>query len=73
MIIALEDLSEGTFTNLFDDLEAEADLIVLRNAIVAVAIIIAVIYYPFGFCGMDFKFIRSQVVHLFKLLDLCHF
>ena len=57
MVIALENLSESAFTNLFDDLEAESDLIVLGNAVIAVAVIVAVVDYPLGLGRMDLELV----------------
>lgn len=59
MVKALEDLSKCTFANLFYDLEAEADLVVLGDTVVAIAIIIAIINYPLGLGGMYLEFIGS--------------
>lgn len=59
MVKALEDLSKCTLANLLNDLEAEADLVVLGDTVVAVAIIIAIINYPLGLGRMYLEFIGS--------------
>ena len=72
VVVALEDLSKCAFSDLFDDLETEANLVVLWNAIITVTVIIAVIHNSLCFSWMNFEFIRSQVVYFFEFLNLSH-
>ena len=57
MVEALEDLAKGAFADLFDDLEAEADLVVLGYAVVAVAVVVAVVDDAFGLGGVYLELI----------------
>lgn len=57
MVEALEDLAKGAFADLFDNLEAEADLVVLGYAVVAVAVVVAVVDDAFGLGGVYLELI----------------
>ena len=48
MVEAFEYLSECALSDLFDDLEAESDLIVLGYAVIAVAVVVPVVDDPLG-------------------------
>jgi hypothetical protein len=57
VVEALQDLAKSTLADLLYDLEAESDLVILGNAVVAVAIIVPIIYYPLSFGRVYLEFI----------------
>lgn len=70
MVDALEDLPEGALANLLDDLEAEADLVVLADAVVTVRVVVTVVHDALCLSRVDLVFICCEVVDLLKLGDL---
>ena len=70
MVEAFEDLAEGALANLLDDLEPEANLVILRDPVVAVSVIVAVVDDPLGLGGVDLVLIGGQVEYFFKFLNL---
>ena len=70
MVETFQDLTEGTLAYLFYDLETETYLVILRNPIVAISIIVAVIDYSFSFSGMNLEFIGGKIKYFFKFLYL---
>ena len=70
MIEALEDLSESALANLFDYLEAEPNLIILRYAIVPVGVIIAVVNDPLSLGRVYLELVRCKIEYFFEFLDL---
>jgi hypothetical protein len=59
VIETFQDLTECTLADLFNNLEAEPYLVILRDPIVTIGIIVAVINDPLSLCGMNFEFIGS--------------
>jgi hypothetical protein len=57
VVEALQDLAKSTLADLLYDLEAESDLVILGNAVVAVTIIVPIIYYPLSFGRVYLEFI----------------
>jgi len=53
VVETFEDLAEGALAYLLDDLEPEANLVILRDPVVAVSIIVAVVNDPLGLGGVD--------------------
>lgn len=59
VVHTFKDLTEGSLANLLNDLESEANLVILCDSVVAISIIIAIVYNPLSLCGMYFVFISS--------------
>ena len=57
VVKAFQDLSEGALANLLNNLESKAYLIVLRDSIVTICVIIAIVDDSFGLGRMNFVFI----------------
>jgi hypothetical protein len=70
VVETFEDLAEGALANLLDDLEPEANLVILRDPVVAVSIIVAVVNDPLGLGGVDLVFVGGQVEYFFEFLSL---
>jgi len=72
VIEAFKHLTKGTFSDLLNDLKPEANLVVLRNSIVAVAIVIAVVNDTFGLAWVNLKVVLSEIEDFFELCHLLH-
>ena len=59
MVEAFEYLSECALSDLFDDLEAESDLIVLGYAVIAVAVVVPVVDDPLGLGRVYLELVRG--------------
>lgn len=59
VVETFQDLTESALADLFDDLEPEAYLVILRYPVVAVSIIVAVVNDPLGLGGVDLVLIRG--------------
>jgi hypothetical protein len=70
VIEALEHLAESTLSNLLDDLEAEANLIVLRDSVITVLVVVAIVHDALSFRWVDFVLIGSQVEDFLELAYL---
>lgn len=70
MVETFEDLAEGALANLLNDLEPEANLVILRDPVVAVSVIVAVVNDPLGLGGVDLVLIGGEVEYFFELLNL---
>jgi hypothetical protein len=70
VIKALENLSESALANLFDYLEAEPNLIILRYAIVPVGVIIAVVNDPLSLGRVYLELVRCKIEYFFEFLYL---
>ena len=66
MIETFQNLPESSLPDLLNNLKSEADLVILRDSIVAIGIIIAIVNNTFGFSWMNFKFILGEIVDFFK-------
>ena len=70
MVETFEDLAESALANLLNDLESEANLVILRDPVVAVSVIVAVVNDPLGLGGVDLVLVGGEVEYFFELLNL---
>ena len=70
MVETFEDLAESALANLLNDLESEANLVILRNPVVAVSVIVAVVNDPLGLGGVDLVLVGGEVEYFFEFLNL---
>ena len=70
MVETFEDLAESALANLLDNLEPEANLVILRDSVVAISVIVAVVDDPLGFGGVDLVLVGGEVEYFFELLNL---
>lgn len=57
MVKTFQDLAESSLANLLDNLKTESNLIILRDPVVSIRVVIAIVYYSLSFSRMDFVFI----------------
>lgn len=69
VVETFQDLAKSALPNLLNNLESEANLVVLGDPIVSVGVIIAVVDDSLGLGRVDLVLVRGQVVDLLKLLD----
>ena len=70
VVETFEDLAESALANLLNDLEPEANLVILRDPVVAVSVIVAVVDDPLGLGGVDLVLVGGEVEYFFELLNL---
>ena len=70
VVETFEDLAESALANLLDNLEPEANLVILRDPVVAVSVIVAVVDDPLGLGGVDLVLVGGEVEYFFELLNL---
>jgi hypothetical protein len=70
VVETFEDLAESALANLLDDLEPEANLVILRDPVVAVSVIVVVVDDPLGLGGVDLVLVGCEVEYFFEFLNL---
>ena len=70
VIEAFEHLAESTLSNLLDDLEAETNLVVLRDSVITVLVVVAIVHDALSFRWVDFVLICRQVEDFLELAYL---
>lgn len=70
VVETFQDLTESALANLLNDLKSEAYLVILRDPVVAVSVIVAVVNDPLGLGGVDLVLVRGKVEYFFEFLNL---
>lgn len=70
VVETFEDLAEGALANLLDNLEPEANLVILRDPVVAVSVIVAVVNDPLGLGRVDLVLVGGEVEYFLEFLNL---
>ncbi len=73
VVETFQDLTESALANLLNDLEPEAYLVILRNPVVAISVIVAVVNDSLCLGRMDLVLIRGKVEYFFEFLNLGDF
>lgn len=69
VIEALDDLSEGSLADDFDQLEAVRDVVAFLDSIVALLIVVAVVYEALHVRRFDLLVVLAKVVQLLVVID----